>query len=60
MESGLIRGCIRHWLGTKEREDLILTGYGIQLAIKNTEYKAVDDTKIKEGTDMFNLHIYNV
>lgn len=25
---------------------MLLSGYGVELAIKNTEYKAVDDTKI--------------
>lgn len=26
---------------------MLLSGYGVELAIKNTEYKAVDDTQVK-------------
>lgn len=26
---------------------MLLSGYGVELAIKSTEYKAVDDTKVK-------------
>ncbi|XP_075963255.1 UDP-glucose:glycoprotein glucosyltransferase 1 isoform X3 [Anarhichas minor] len=28
---------------------MLLSGYGVELAIKSTEYKAVDDTKVKES-----------
>lgn len=28
-----------------------LSGYGVELAVKNTEYKAVDDSKIQGGDD---------
>ena len=48
IEAGQLRACVRHWV--KERSNrLRLSGYGVQLAIKNTEYKAVDDTKVEEG-----------
>lgn len=49
MEAGQLRVCVRHWLGVEPRDTLVLSGYGVQLAIKSTEYKAVDDTKIEEG-----------
>lgn len=26
---------------------MLLSGYGVELAVKSTEYKAVDDTKVK-------------
>jgi UDP-glucose:glycoprotein glucosyltransferase len=48
MEDGSLRVCHRHWMGRGSRPPLILTGYGVQLAVKSTEYKAMDDTKIKE------------
>lgn len=48
IETGQLRTCVRHWI--KERSNrLRLSGYGVQLAIKNTEYKAMDDTKVEEG-----------
>lgn len=28
-----------------------LSGYGIELAIKNTEYKAIDDSKINKNQE---------
>lgn len=28
-------------------QKVLLSGYGVELAIKSTEYKAVDDTKVK-------------
>ncbi len=28
-------------------ERVTLTGYGVELAVKSTEYKAVDDTEVK-------------
>lgn len=28
-----------------------LSGYGVELAIKNTEYKAIDDTKIDKNEE---------
>uniref|UniRef100_A0A1X7THM3 UGGT thioredoxin-like domain-containing protein n=1 Tax=Amphimedon queenslandica TaxID=400682 RepID=A0A1X7THM3_AMPQE len=49
MEAGELRLCVRHFVLHKERDQLVLSGYGVQLAIKSTEYKAMDDTKVKEG-----------
>lgn len=31
----------------KEEGGTVLSGYGVQLAVKNSEYKAVDDTKVE-------------
>ena len=30
-----------------------LSGYGVELALKNMEYKAMDDTAIKKGNSAF-------
>lgn len=30
-----------------KNERMLLSGYGVELAIKSTEYKAVDDTQVK-------------
>lgn len=30
-----------------KNEKMLLSGYGVELAIKSTEYKAVDDTQVK-------------
>lgn len=35
---------------------MLLSGYGVELAIKSTEYKAVDDTQVK---GLF-VHAYSV
>ena len=34
-------------LQVKEEGGTVLSGYGVQLAVKNSEYKAVDDTKVE-------------
>jgi UDP-glucose:glycoprotein glucosyltransferase len=33
------------------KDKVRLSGYGVELAVKNTEYKAVDDSKIQGGDD---------
>ncbi len=30
-----------------KNEKMLLSGYGVELAMKSTEYKAVDDTQVK-------------
>uniref|UniRef100_A0A8D0CMX4 UDP-glucose ceramide glucosyltransferase-like 1 n=1 Tax=Sander lucioperca TaxID=283035 RepID=A0A8D0CMX4_SANLU len=35
---------LRHFVAP---QNMLLSGYGVELAIKSTEYKAVDDTKVK-------------
>lgn len=41
---------LRHYVQKPSSRRMYLSGYGVELAIKSTEYKAVDDTKI-EGTN---------
>lgn len=36
-------GCLQE----PKPQKMLLSGYGVELAIKSTEYKAVDDTKVK-------------
>lgn len=51
---GLVRYALRHtWSGWRAektsdcaQEELWLQGYGVELAVKNMEYKAVDDAKV--------------
>ncbi|VDM62368.1 unnamed protein product [Angiostrongylus costaricensis] len=59
-----LRYVFRHYnVATSTTRKVSLSGYGVELAIKNTEYKAVDDSNEKkdEGTerDEENLHGFN-
>ena len=38
------------WFQEPPTDKVVLSGYGVELAIKSTEYKAQDDTKV-EGTE---------
>uniref|UniRef100_A0A8B9QEK0 UDP-glucose glycoprotein glucosyltransferase 2 n=1 Tax=Apteryx owenii TaxID=8824 RepID=A0A8B9QEK0_APTOW len=38
---------LRHYVQKPSSRKMYLSGYGVELAIKSTEYKAVDDTQIK-------------
>ncbi|XP_078310602.1 UDP-glucose:glycoprotein glucosyltransferase 1-like [Crassostrea virginica] len=43
---------LRHYVKTPSETNTRLSGYGVELAIKSTEYKAKDDTKIEgDGTN---------
>uniref|UniRef100_A0AAY5ED61 UDP-glucose ceramide glucosyltransferase-like 1 n=1 Tax=Electrophorus electricus TaxID=8005 RepID=A0AAY5ED61_ELEEL len=46
-EEGKIIYVLRHF--EPRRESMLLSGYGVELAIKSTEYKAVDDTQVKDS-----------
>ncbi|XP_077554205.1 UDP-glucose-glycoprotein glucosyltransferase isoform X3 [Haemaphysalis longicornis] len=39
---------LRHFVRNPSTNKVRLSGYGVELAIKSTEYKAQDDTKVKE------------
>uniref|UniRef100_A0A8B9MCU9 UDP-glucose:glycoprotein glucosyltransferase 2 n=1 Tax=Accipiter nisus TaxID=211598 RepID=A0A8B9MCU9_9AVES len=41
---------LRHYVQKPSSRKMYLSGYGVELAIKSTEYKAVDDTQVK-GTN---------
>ncbi|NXG55323.1 UGGG1 glucosyltransferase, partial [Hemiprocne comata] len=50
-EAGEITYVLRHYIANPGAEKVYLSGYGVELAIKSTEYKAKDDTQVK-GTDV--------
>lgn len=44
---GNIKYAMRHYYSLKSNVYSSLSGYGVELAIKSTEYRAVDDTRVK-------------
>ncbi|XP_066436635.1 UDP-glucose:glycoprotein glucosyltransferase 2 isoform X2 [Eleutherodactylus coqui] len=38
---------LRHYIQKPSKRNMNLSGYGVELAIKDTEYKAVDDTQVE-------------
>ncbi|XP_030630262.1 UDP-glucose:glycoprotein glucosyltransferase 1 isoform X2 [Chanos chanos] len=48
---GLIVYVLRHYLANPSKSKVFLSGYGVELAIKNQEYKAKDDTQV-QGADV--------
>ena len=48
-DEGLACYVLRHYVSKKAEEKVSLSGYGVELAIKSTEYKAIDDSKVKEN-----------
>ncbi|KAM4859019.1 UDP-glucose:glycoprotein glucosyltransferase 1 isoform 1-T1 [Thomomys bottae] len=49
--AGKINYVFRHYISNPKKEPVYLSGYGVELAIKSTEYKAKDDTQVK-GTEV--------
>ncbi|XP_029790655.1 UDP-glucose:glycoprotein glucosyltransferase 1 isoform X2 [Suricata suricatta] len=45
--AGKINYVFRHYILNPREEPVYLSGYGVELAIKSTEYKAKDDTQVK-------------
>ncbi|XP_043926163.1 UDP-glucose:glycoprotein glucosyltransferase 1 [Protopterus annectens] len=45
--NGLISYVFRHYISNPSKNKVYLSGYGVELAIKSTEYKAKDDTQVK-------------
>ncbi|XP_059506997.1 UDP-glucose:glycoprotein glucosyltransferase 1 isoform X2 [Stegostoma tigrinum] len=43
---GNINYVLRHYVANPSKEKVFLSGYGVELAIKSTEYKAKDDTQV--------------
>ncbi|XP_013410964.1 UDP-glucose:glycoprotein glucosyltransferase 1 isoform X2 [Lingula anatina] len=48
---GMVDYVLRHFVKEPSEEKVRLAGYGVELAIKSTEYKAKDDTKMQAGED---------
>uniref|UniRef100_A0A8C1Z1R5 UDP-glucose ceramide glucosyltransferase-like 1 n=1 Tax=Cyprinus carpio TaxID=7962 RepID=A0A8C1Z1R5_CYPCA len=49
-QEGKLVYVLRHFVSVSISR-MLLSGYGVELAIKSTEYKAVDDTQVKVTTD---------
>lgn len=50
-DAGEINYIFRHYISNPRQEPVYLSGYGVELAMKSTEYKAKDDTQVK-GTEV--------
>uniref|UniRef100_A0A4W6FZR1 UDP-glucose ceramide glucosyltransferase-like 1 n=1 Tax=Lates calcarifer TaxID=8187 RepID=A0A4W6FZR1_LATCA len=50
-QEGKLMYVLRHFVADPKHQKMLLSGYGVELAIKSTEYKAVDDTKVKGQFD---------
>ncbi|XP_077988302.1 UDP-glucose:glycoprotein glucosyltransferase 1-like isoform X2 [Glandiceps talaboti] len=48
---GQIIYVLRHYIKDKPDNKVRLSGYGVELAIKSTEYKAVDDSQVKDDEE---------
>ncbi|XP_055398830.1 UDP-glucose:glycoprotein glucosyltransferase 2 isoform X1 [Bubalus kerabau] len=46
-QNGEILYVLRHYIQKPSSQKMYLSGYGVELAIKSTEYKALDDTQVK-------------
>ncbi|XP_058471290.1 UDP-glucose:glycoprotein glucosyltransferase 1 isoform X1 [Solea solea] len=51
VSQGLVTYVLRHYLANPSGRTVYLSGYGVELAIKNQEYKAKDDTQV-QGTEV--------
>jgi hypothetical protein len=51
LPTGISLSSIPFLFQTVSKDKVRLSGYGVELAVKNTEYKAVDDSKIQSGDD---------
>ncbi|XP_056244973.1 UDP-glucose:glycoprotein glucosyltransferase 2 isoform X1 [Seriola aureovittata] len=53
-QEGTLVYVLRHFIADPKPRKMLLSGYGVELAIKSTEYKAVDDTKVKDSKTVIN------
>ncbi|KAF0044115.1 hypothetical protein F2P81_003273 [Scophthalmus maximus] len=51
VREGLVTYVLRHYVANPSGKKVYLSGYGVELAIKNQEYKAKDDTQV-QGTGL--------
>nr|XP_039250114.1 UDP-glucose:glycoprotein glucosyltransferase 1-like [Styela clava] len=49
-EKHQIQYVLRHWIRARPEGPVKLSGYGVELALKKTEYKAVDDSEVKDDS----------
>ncbi|KAM9804857.1 UDP-glucose:glycoprotein glucosyltransferase 2 [Neosynchiropus ocellatus] len=52
--AGSLTYVLRHYVASPRPQKMHLSGFGVELAIKSTEYKAVDDTKVKDSKTALN------
>ncbi|KAM4859808.1 UDP-glucose:glycoprotein glucosyltransferase 2 isoform 2-T2 [Thomomys bottae] len=50
-QNGKILYVLRHYIQKPSSRKMYLSGYGVELAIKSTEYKALDDVQVKTVTN---------
>nr|KAF6428721.1 UDP-glucose glycoprotein glucosyltransferase 2 [Rousettus aegyptiacus] len=50
-QNGEILYVLRHYIQKPTSQKMYLSGYGVELVIKSTEYKALDDTQVKTVTN---------
>ncbi|XP_036314767.1 UDP-glucose:glycoprotein glucosyltransferase 2 [Pipistrellus kuhlii] len=50
-QNGEILYVLRHYIQKPSSRKMYLSGYGVELAIKSTEYKTLDDTQVKTVTN---------
>ncbi|AWP13176.1 putative UDP-glucose:glycoprotein glucosyltransferase 2 [Scophthalmus maximus] len=53
-QEGKLTYVLRHFVADPKPHKMLLSGYSVELAIKSTEYKAVDDTKVKDPKTVLN------
>ncbi|KAK4469064.1 hypothetical protein MN116_006653 [Schistosoma mekongi] len=51
-DDGLCNFAFRHYFQDRNSSETNLNGYGVELALKSTEYKAMDDTKSEESNNV--------
>uniref|UniRef100_A0A3P8U913 UDP-glucose ceramide glucosyltransferase-like 1 n=1 Tax=Amphiprion percula TaxID=161767 RepID=A0A3P8U913_AMPPE len=51
-KEGTLAYVLRHYVADPKPQKMLLSGYGVELAIKSTEYKAVDDTKDDDNDEV--------
>ncbi|VVC24565.1 Nucleotide-diphospho-sugar transferases,Glycosyl transferase, family 8,UDP-glucose:Glycoprotein [Cinara cedri] len=51
-QEGSIDYVLRHFVKDKSEQKVRLSGYGVELHMKSTEYKAEDDSVVKDKNDM--------
>ncbi|CAH8497276.1 unnamed protein product [Schistosoma guineensis] len=51
-DDGLCNYAFRHYFQNRNLSGTSLNGYGVELALKSTEYKAMDDTKSEESDNV--------
>ncbi|KAJ0070361.1 hypothetical protein NL108_007747, partial [Boleophthalmus pectinirostris] len=58
-EEGTLLYVLRHYIEKSQPKPMLLSGYGVELAIKSTEYKAVDDTQVKGDSLNYQINYSN-